>query len=73
MDATSIIRLALVVISDRLITILALLTSFGLGCWTMWGMGWERVTTLAIYVIFSYLTVRTKEKKHGNNSESQND
>jgi len=37
MDATAIIRLALVVISDRLITILALLTSCGLGCWTMWG------------------------------------
>ena len=62
MDATAIIRLALVVISDRLITILALLTAFGLGCWTMWGMGWERVTTLAIYVIFSYLTVKTREK-----------
>jgi hypothetical protein len=73
MDATAIIRLALVVISDRLITILALLTSFGLGCWTMWGLSWERVTTLAIYVIFSYLIVQTKEKKHGNNSESQND
>ena len=68
MDATAIIRLALVVISDRLITILALLTSFGLGCWTMWGMGWEGVTTLAIYVIFSYLTVRTKEKS---NAQSQ--
>jgi uncharacterized membrane protein len=68
MDATAIIRLALVVISDRFITILALLTSFGLGCWTMWGMGWERVTTLAIYVIFSYLTIRTKEKS---NAKSQ--
>jgi uncharacterized membrane protein len=64
MDATAIIRLALEVISNRLITILALLTSFGLGCWTMWGLGWERVTTLAIYVIFSYLTVRTKEKSN---------
>jgi hypothetical protein len=73
MDATSIIRLALVVISDRLITILALLTSFGLGCWTMWGLGWERVTTLAIYVIFSYLLVRIKERKNGNSTESQND
>ena len=73
MDATAIIRLALEVISNRLITILALLTSFGLGCWTMWGLGWERVTTLAIYVIFSYLTVRTKEKKHGNNPQSQDD
>jgi len=63
MEATAIIRLALSVISDRLITILALLTSCGLACWAMWGMGWERVTILAIYVIFSYLTVRTKEKK----------
>ena len=65
MDATSIIRLALAVISDRLITIAALLTSFGLGCWTMWGMGWERVTTLAIYVIFAYLLVTAKEKPNG--------
>lgn len=65
MDATSIIRLALVVISDRLITIAALLTSFGLGCWTMYGMGWERVTSLAIYVIFAYLLVTAKEKPNG--------
>ena len=63
MEATAIIRLALSVITDRLITILALLTSCGLACWAMWGMGWERVTILAIYVIFSYLTVKTKEKK----------
>ena len=65
MDATSIIRLALAVISDRLITIAALLTSFGLGCWTMYGMGWERVTSLAIYVIFAYLLVTAKEKPNG--------
>ena len=64
MEATAIIRLALVVISDRLITILALLTSCGLACWAMWGMGWERVTILAIYVIFSYLTVKTREKSN---------
>jgi hypothetical protein len=64
MDATSIIRLALGVISDRLITIAALLTSFGLGCWVMYGMGWERVTTLAIYVIFAYLLVTVKEKSN---------
>ena len=64
MDATSIIRLALGVISDRLITIAALLTSFGLGCWTMYGMGWERVTTLGIYVIFAYLLVTAKEKSN---------
>jgi len=70
MDAASIIRLALEVISDRLITILALLTSCGLGCWTMWGPTWERVATLAIYVVFSYLTVRAKEQSNGTNPEN---
>jgi hypothetical protein len=62
MDAASVIRLALEVISDRLITVLALLTSCGLGCWTMWGPQWERVVTLAIYVFFAYLLVHSKEK-----------
>ena len=70
MDAASIIRLALEVISDRLITILALLTSCGLGCWTMWGPTWERVATLAIYVVFSYLTVRAKEQTNGTNPQN---
>jgi len=27
----------------------------------MWGMGWERVTALAIYVFFAYLIVTAKE------------
>ena len=64
MDATTVVRIALGVISDRLITMLALLTSFGLGCWTMWGMGWERVSALAIYAIFAYLLVTAKEKSN---------
>jgi hypothetical protein len=70
MDAASVIRLALEVISDRLITVLALLTSCGLGCWTMWGPQWERVVTLAIYVLFAYLLVNSKEKTNGSNSEN---
>ena len=64
MDATAVVRIALGVISDRLITILALLTSFGLGCWTMWGPTWERVATLGIYVVFCYLTICAKEYKN---------
>lgn len=63
MDAVALVRLALAVITDRLITILALLTSAGLGCWTMWGPMWERVSTLAIYVVFAYALVRAKERK----------
>lgn len=70
MDAASIIHLALKVISDRLISILALLTSCGLCCWTMWGPEWERVATLAIYVVFAYLLVHSKEKPNGSNSEN---
>lgn len=70
MDAASIIRLALEVISDRLITIVALLTSCGLTCYTLWAGGWERVATLAIYVVFSYLTVRAKEQSNGTNPQN---
>ena len=72
MDATSIIRLALGVISDRLITIVALLSSCGLTCYTLWAGGWERVATLAIYVIFAYLTVGIKEKSNAIHSKSEN-
>ena len=62
MDAVALVRLALAVITDRLITILALLTSAGLGCWTMWDPIWQRVSTLAIFVIFAYALVRAKER-----------
>lgn len=62
MESIQIIRIALGVISDRLITIVALLSSCGLTCYTLWAGSWERVATLAIYVVFAYLTVSIKEK-----------
>lgn len=66
MDAQilKVVNLALGIISDRLITILGLLSSGGLASWVMWGPEWERVATLAIYVIFVYLVVPTKERKN---------
>jgi hypothetical protein len=30
----------------------------------MWNPMWERVSTLAIFVIFSYLLVKTKERNN---------
>jgi ABC-type multidrug transport system permease subunit len=57
-----IVNLAVRVLSDRLISLLALLTSFALGCWTMWGPMWERVVTLGIFVVFAYLLVYSKER-----------
>lgn len=65
------VRLALEVISDRLITILGLLSSGGLASWVMWGPEWERVATLAIYVMFVYLVVPTKERKNEVHSQGQ--
>jgi ABC-type multidrug transport system permease subunit len=70
MDAIKVLNLALKVLSERLLTLLALLTSFALGCWTMWGPEWERVVTLAIFVLFAYLLVYSKERtRHENHSD----
>jgi ABC-type multidrug transport system permease subunit len=70
MDAIKVLNLALKVLSERLLSLLALLTSFALGCWTMWGPEWERVVTLAIFVLFAYLLVYSKERtRHENHSD----
>ena len=66
--AVKIVTLALKVLSERLITLLALLTSFALGCWTMWGPMWERVVTLGIFVVFAYLIVYSKERSRREDS-----
>jgi MFS superfamily sulfate permease-like transporter len=62
MDAIALVRLALGVITDRLITILVLIATSIMCGWTMWNPIWERVTTLAIFTVFSYLLVRVKER-----------
>lgn len=67
-DFVKILNLAIRVLSDRLITLLALLTSFALGCWTMWGPMWERVVTLGIFVVFAYLIVYSKERSRREDS-----
>jgi len=71
MEAVALVRLALAVITDRLITILALIASSIMCGWTMWNPMWERVVTLAIFVIFSYLVVNTKERNK-NELETKN-
>ena len=70
MDAIKVLNLALKVLSERLLSLLSLLTSFALGCWTMWGPEWERGVTLAIFVLFAYLLVYSKERtRHENHSD----
>ena len=62
MEAVALVRLALGIITDRLITILALTASSVMCGWTMWNPMWERVVTLAIFVVFCYLIVNVKER-----------
>lgn len=65
MEATLIkfIRLALSIIADRLLTILGLIMSFTLSCWTMIEPTLERLGMAAFFSAFAYLLVRTKERK----------
>jgi len=71
MDAVQIIRLALGVISERLIKIMGLMMSCGLAAYTMWDGGWTRVATLAIFVIFTYLMVQNKESEDGKDKRTE--
>lgn len=71
MDAVAVIRIALSVITGRLIVILALSMSCALACWCMWGPTWERVVTLLIFVVFSYLVTRTRENGTEKAQETQ--
>jgi len=70
MDGLKLVRLALSVITDRLITILSLSMSCGLACWVMWGPEWDRVATLGIFVLFSYLVITVKERNNARSNET---
>jgi len=63
MDAIKLIRIALNIITDRLLTILGLGLNFGLCCWTMWDPRLERVGVVALYSVFSYILLTKMERK----------
>lgn len=63
MDAVGIVRLALNVITDRLLVILALGLSFSLACWTMYFPTWERMGTMAFFSIFSYAILNSRKRE----------
>jgi len=74
MDGIALVRLALAVITDRLLIILALTLSFSLSCWAMWNPRWETLTVMAFFCFFSYLVVNTKERvKNEFKTESTNE
>jgi len=61
MDAITLVRVALDVVCQRLLIILALGLSFGLACWVCYEPAWERLVVMAFFSIFSYLCINIKE------------
>ena len=70
MDAIQIIRLALNVVSERLLTIIALGMVFGLACYTMSNPDPLRLGTMAFFAVFSYLLLRNREVKYETESKT---
>jgi len=73
MEPVKLLRLALSVITERLIIVIALSMACGLACFSMYQPAIERVGTLAIFVCFTYLLLKPyKEKgiKHEQESET---
>jgi len=65
MDAVQMVRLALSVITDRLLTILALAGTFVLSLWIMQEPELISLGTEIIFAVFAYLLIRNKETKSG--------
>mgnify|MGYP003704809847 CR=1 FL=1 len=70
MDAIQVVRLALNVITERLLTIIALGMVFGLACYTMSNPDPLRLGTMAFFAVFSYLLLRNREVKYETESKT---
>lgn len=71
MDGIQLVALALRVVSERLMTIIALGLSFGLACWTMKAPSYEALACLLIFAVYSYLLLVVKETKNENPKASE--
>ena len=68
-DLLRLVRLALTIVSERLLTLCSLVMSFALACWTMQEPTWERLGMSAFFALFSYLIVIAKERKANDKDE----
>ena len=64
METVALLRLALQVLSERMMTIIGLCMKFALACWTMHEPTYERLGMSAFFACFAYLIVKTKEKSN---------
>lgn len=65
MDATvlAVIRVALNVLGDRLLTLISLLMTFGLSCWAMYAPVQERLLIAGGFAILVFVPAVIKEKR----------
>lgn len=59
----SMLNLAMDILSYRVLTILAMLFSFVLACWTMIMPTWERMAMAGFFAVFIYLPCMIGERK----------
>lgn len=64
MDAVKVIRVALSVLTDRLLVLMGMAMACFLAGWVMWEPAWERVAALAIFAVFGYFFVPKRESKN---------
>jgi len=64
MDALTVIRLTMSILTQRLILLAGLLMACFLSAWVMYEPSWERVVALAIFNAMSYLLLSGKEKRN---------
>lgn len=62
MDAIRIIRLALAVLSDRLLILVALGMTFGLAAWAMQDPTWMRIAMAAFFALCVFLPTLFRER-----------
>ena len=64
MDSIALVKLALGVITERLILIMSVVMNFVLAIWVMQGRDLIQLSTLLVFVVFTYLINRSSRDKH---------
>jgi len=62
MDVIAVMRLALSILTERLMVFIALSMVFSLSCWTMYLPGTVRIETTALFALFSLVLLRKRDK-----------
>jgi hypothetical protein len=69
MDAIALLRLALSILTERLLVILSLVMVFVLACWTMYLPGYVRLEAMALFAVFSLILLKGRKKENNGTIE----